>query len=487
MKSIRINTLIIITACLLSAVRTAGQPVTAVLEGSAPTYAGDELIFHTYSNMISFRETEVARCTVDDSGNFACPVSLDDTRLIFINLGTYNCYFFAEPGITYNLHFPAKRDRSQSEEINPYFEPARVHIAVKPARITSPSSPTGGNKEDLNFLIRAFNDSFYPHYYMYVINTATSNPDKSDINKDIKQLTEPFDSTHHDFFRAYMEYRIGLLKMFGDKQNTGKIGMEYFAARPVLYNNPGYMELFNEVFNDYFLTFAEGNPKNDLLPVINRQKSLSVLNSILKKNDLLSGDSLRELVIIKGIYDAFYNEQFSRPALLLLLDSISYTSGNKKHAEYARDIKTQVTGLLTGYEPPSFKLLDRDSNLVSLSDFSGKYVYLNFCTSFSYSCIKEFELLRDMNDRQKDRLQIITIIMDGEHASLNELIGKYDFEWVFLHHGLQPRIRTDYDIKAFPAYFLIGPDGKLILSPAPSPAENFEQLFFQVMRSRGDI
>jgi peroxiredoxin len=132
-------------------------------------------------------------------------------------------------------------------------------------------------------------------------------------------------------------------------------------------------------------------------------------------------------------------------------------------------------------------LLDRDSNLVSLSDFSGKYVYLNFCTSFSYSCIKEFELLRDMNDRQKDRLQIITIIMDGEHASLNELIGKYDFEWVFLHHGLQPRIRTDYDIKAFPAYFLIGPDGKFILSPAPSPAENFEQLFFQVMRSRGDI
>jgi len=45
----------------------------------------------------------------------------------------------------------------------------------------------------------------------------------------------------------------------------------------------------------------------------------------------------------------------------------------------------------------------------------------------------------------------------------------------------------DYDIRAFPTYFLIGPDGNLINSPAPGPGENFENNLFKIMRSRGDI
>jgi len=484
MKNIRAKRPGILIVCILTTITLAGQAVTPVLKGSAPTYAGDELIFHTYSNMISFREAEVSRCTVDDSGYFSCPFQIDDTRMIFIKLGAYNCYFFAEPGRTYTLRFPAKQDRTQSEDNNPYFEPARVHIVAKASMPVSNASTANLGQEDLNFLIRAFNDAFYPEYMKYVINAASNNPVKPDLNKDIKQLIAPFDSTDQKFFRAYMDYRIGLLKMFGNQQNDSQIAKEYFSGRPLLYNNPAYMELFNEIFNDYFLTFAEGNPKLDLLSVINRKKSFTVLNNILKKNDLLSDDSLRELVIIKGIYDAFYNEQFSRPALLILLDSISYTSVNKKHVEYIRDIKSQVTNLLTGYEPPSFRLSDKDNNLVSLSDFSGKYVYLNFCNSFSYSCIKEFELLRNLNNRQKDNLQIITIIMDGGHDILKDLIDKYNFEWIFLHYALQPSIRADYDIKALPAYFLIGPDGKLVLSPAPPPTENFEQLFLQIMQSR---
>jgi hypothetical protein len=59
--------------------------------------------------------------------------------------------------------------------------------------------------------------------------------------------------------------------------------------------------------------------------------------------------------------------------------------------------------------------------------------------------------------------------------------------WTFLHFGNQPSILEEYDIRAYPTYYLIGPDGKLLLSPAQSPGENFEQYLFEIMRSRGDI
>jgi len=52
---------------------------------------------------------------------------------------------------------------------------------------------------------------------------------------------------------------------------------------------------------------------------------------------------------------------------------------------------------------------------------------------------------------------------------------------------MQPEVLKEYDIRAFPTYFLIGPDGKLILSPAPSPAEDFEQRLFEIMKARGDL
>ena len=99
--------------------------------GTAPSYAGDKLSFYSYSNMISFRQVLLADCEVSDSGIFQCTFQLEETRLVFANLGIYNCYFFAEPGSSYDLHLPVKRERSETETVNPYFEPSRLHIVAK--------------------------------------------------------------------------------------------------------------------------------------------------------------------------------------------------------------------------------------------------------------------------------------------------------------------------------------------------------------------
>ena len=69
---------------------------------------------------------------------------------------------------------------------------------------------------------------------------------------------------------------------------------------------------------------------------------------------------------------------------------------------------------------------------------------------------------------------------------MSNFVLKNDYNWIFLHFGNQVDILKNYDIRAYPTYFLIGPDGKLIYSPAASPSENFELFLFQAMRSRGD-
>ena len=89
--------------------------------------------------------------------------------------------------------------------------------------------------------------------------------------------------------------------------------------------------------------------------------------------------------------------------------------------------------------------------------------------------------------RQKERLEIVTIAVDTYDELMHSFLRNKDYNWKFLYYGHQPNILEEYDIRAFPTYFLIGPDGRLIQSPAPAPGENFESRLFEVMRSRGDL
>jgi len=70
---------------------------------------------------------------------------------------------------------------------------------------------------------------------------------------------------------------------------------------------------------------------------------------------------------------------------------------------------------------------------------------------------------------------------------LRKFLTSNKYDWKFLLYDRQPEVLKQYDIRAYPTYFLIGPDGKLILSPAPSPSEDFESRLFEVMKARGDL
>ncbi|MDP4226874.1 MAG: hypothetical protein Q8910_10895, partial [Bacteroidota bacterium] len=61
------------------------------------------------------------------------------------------------------------------------------------------------------------------------------------------------------------------------------------------------------------------------------------------------------------------------------------------------------------------------------------------------------------------------------------------YTWTFLYCGNQTSLLKEYNIRAFPTCYLINPDGKLSISPAPLPSENIELTIFSAMRSRGDL
>jgi len=196
---------------------------------------------------------------------------------------------------------------------------------------------------------------------------------------------------------------------------------------------------------------------------------------------------LAELVILKNLYDEFYSDRFSRGAILAIIDTVINSSNIVSHKLIAQNIRANITRLLPGYAPPQFSLLNADSIPVSLAGLKGKYVYLCFCSCFSYSCLKEFDMLQRLNLKYSKYLQIVLISVDPELSEMRRFVSKTDYKWMFLHFGKQPEIIKEYDIRGYPTYFLIDKEGKLLLSPAPSPFENMELKLFDIMKARGDI
>ncbi len=446
-----------------------------VISGLAPSYANRQISFSYTTDWITGTGEELVVCMVNDSGYFYCEANINATIQLYTHIGIYQGYFFAEPGAVYNLVLPERQDKSPAEELNPYFEPVGVHLGL-----------ANFAEDELNMLIMMFDDAYIPYYNKHV-NNVYLNSDFVKLDADIAQIEVNFSKYNNAYFRAYRRYHYGMLKLLANRQRVQSLSDEYFNNHPVLYCNTAYADLFNQVFDKYFLFFGRTSQGQKLFNDVNEAASYQALRETLSANNNFSNDTLTELVILKQIHDEYYGSQFSRAGLLKILDTLVVSTRIAEHRRIAGIIRHKITRLQPGFEPPAFELLDTDGNLVRLSDYKGKYVYLNFCTCQSYACLNEFNMLAQLYQRHKDRIAIITISTDPMEEVLRKFLAKNKYDWKFLHYDKQPGILKEYDIRAFPTYFLIGPDGKLIHSPAASPAEYFEQRLFEVMKARGDL
>lgn len=445
------------------------------LTGSAPSYKGQTITFLGYADFITNTEEELGKCEVSKKGEFQCDIKTTETSFIFTDLGIYRGYIFVEPHKTYRIVLPEYQEKSEEQRLNPFFKEVEVQLGIEQMA-----------PNDLNYLISSF-DLLFNENFDLLIQQAYAGNKYLPTDSIISSIENRFAEHNHSFFNTYRTYRYGLLKQLVYMQQSKSISKNYFAHKPIRYNNPSYMELFNLVYDKYFL--FNNNPLSDTAQTGNmlNQRKFSEIKRLLTKNEDIQNDTLVELVILKGLYDGFFDDKFSRTALLTILDSLYRNTSIPEHLFIAGNIRSKVTRLLPGFVPSPFELYTVDGKLKSLNDFQGKYIYLNFCTTTSYACLQEFTLLEKLYEKHQDRLEVVTVSADRDIEDLKNLLTQTGYSWTFLHYGNKPEIIKNFDIRAFPTYFLIGPDNRLVLSPAPSPRENFEIQFFQHLRSKGEI
>jgi peroxiredoxin len=124
----------------------------------------------------------------------------------------------------------------------------------------------------------------------------------------------------------------------------------------------------------------------------------------------------------------------------------------------------------TGYGKPiiDFALNDTSGKAVRLSDFRGKYVFLDFWASWCVPCRKENPNVKKQFEKYKDRgFTVVSVSLDkpdARQAWIDAVRKDGTGIWTQLGdlHGFDGDVAKSYYVRSIPTNFLIGPDGKFL-------------------------
>ena len=111
---------------------------------------------------------------------------------------------------------------------------------------------------------------------------------------------------------------------------------------------------------------------------------------------------------------------------------------------------------------PDFKLTSLDGKPVTLADSKGKVILLNFWATWCGPCRAEIPDLVDLQNKYKDRLQILGLVVDDDDQdAIKEFAGKFGINYPVAIAG--DDIRFQYGgIAALPTSFVLDAEGRIV-------------------------
>ena len=141
---------------------------------------------------------------------------------------------------------------------------------------------------------------------------------------------------------------------------------------------------------------------------------------------------------------------------------------------------------LTGIQSPSFEGYENyKGGTSSLSDFKGKYVYVDVWATWCGPCKAEIPSLKKVEKAYEGKnIEFLSISVDAlkDKEAWKTMIAEKEMGGVqlFATNSWESDFVTNYKINGIPRFILIGPDGIIITPDAPRPSDaKLIDLFFK--------
>jgi len=243
-----------------------------------------------------------------------------------------------------------------------------------------------------------------------------------------------------------------------------------------------YLNSYRDCIQGYVDHLYQNHTK-DIVDSLKWETEFSDKYSIITKK--IQGIN-RDIALI-GLVDNFWyylydNDDFYRQAK----EVVSFFKNNYQSENYYSYFLNQYEDYLNispGKPAPDFTFPDTSNNLVSLRDFIGKVVYVDFWGTWCGPCIASIPKHIELQEKLKDQDDIVFLCVALEYD--NEDIKRWK---EFLKNRSYPGIHlvaekqflndqlTPYKLRAAPTYMLIDKNGDIAITSASRPDQIYNDI-----------
>jgi len=438
------------------------------IHGVSVEYKNKELVVYTYSDPVLMDKNILATSLVQERGNFNLTFDLHETSEVYIDLGKYKGILVTEPGKEYDIKLPPFEEVSERESRSPYFKQKPYWIGLNDK-----------NEDELNYCLR----SFIKDYHLKIndnVSDIYKNSSKIAAEAIISDLDKKYPDSGNKFFNSVKMYHFAELEYLVNKNNLDEVINKYFSGKPVQIQNPKYREVFRIIFTNFLSNKANSINGEEIYSLVNNGRFSQLVNFFIK--DGYNRD-FAEFAVLKGLYDAYYSKDFIKEGVLEAINNAGSEASTEETKLLSSKITKKLNHMVSGTHAPQFSLRDANGKETTLESFHGKYIYLNFIYTDSHDCQNELKLLKNVHQRYGEVLDVVTVSLDKDFNTSKNYWKDNKMEWVLLNGSDNNSIVNDYSVRSAPSFFLIAPDGILLLSPSPSVSEGFETVFVRAFRN----
>ena len=132
--------------------------------------------------------------------------------------------------------------------------------------------------------------------------------------------------------------------------------------------------------------------------------------------------------------------------------------------EYTEALQAEMNKTLVlqpGQPAPDFTLHDPDGQSVSLSQFKGKVVLMDFWASWCGPCIGDLETLRKIKEQVAAQpVVFLNVSLDANEGAWKRAIDKHQIQGV--HVRSDGAVTQAYNVFVIPRYYLVDPQGLIV-------------------------
>lgn len=298
---------------------------TVVIKGSVPGAAGTEVQLLAYADFVSNTEQQLAQAKIGQDGFFDISIDLKSTTFVYFKIGIQKSELLLEPGKVYNLKITGLLNRElRNKDIPPFQVPALTIAVLNPWRF------------ELNGLVQEFL-SFHNEFLALHSMALVRQRDAKLLEKYTSELYNLFPGIDNAWFNILLTYNIASVEMMARAGGRETIAVKYLIDEPVLYDHMVYMDFFQQFFEKHLIT-SRVYERNKLINALESPDPYNELMEMLGKDPLLPGHRLRELVLIKNMYDLSGSPGFEKNSIINLLDKVRTAGKYPEHKLIAENL-----------------------------------------------------------------------------------------------------------------------------------------------------